>query len=356
MKLLILKYRGFRVSSMQIVKLMILLYSSVALISCASFPVSNHCDGSEFFNNPIDSADQGFSDVIKWMWEMKTVEWPEWIYDTPQPAPPLKIKKGELRITHINHATILIQIDCLNILTDPIFSDYAGPISFLGSKRIRKPGVSIDSLPKIDIILISHNHFDHLDLPTLEIIGKRDKPILITGLGIKELLDDIPFLEVKELDWWNTYFHLPDSIDITFVPALHKSGRGLFDGNETLWGGFVISNAKGHIYFAGDTGYGSFLDELHQRFPEFRLTIIPIGSYEKRWFMKKQHMNPDDAVKAHILLNSKQSIGMHYATFLEHPEQTIDQHEKDLDTALKYYKLPRDSFLILKFGEGIYIP
>lgn len=342
--------------SFKIVKLLLIIGAIFYCYSCASLPKSDHCDGSKYFNNPIDSTDQSFFDHIKWLWEMKTIEWPEWIDDAPQPAPPNYVKKGELRVTHINHATILIQIDSLNILTDPIFSDYAGPISFLASKRVRKPGIAIDSLPKIDVILISHNHYDHLDLPTLEILGKRDKPLLITGLGNMELLDYIPFLEIQEMDWWHKYKLSLDSIIITFTPALHCSGRGFFDGNKTLWGGFVISNEFGNIYYAGDTGYGSFLDKLHQYFPEFRLTIFPIGSYEKRWFMKKQHMNPDDAVKAHILLNSKQSIGMHYATFLEHPEQTIDQHEKDLDAAIRSYNLSKEKFVILKFGEGMYIP
>ncbi len=336
--------------------MLILTYFAIVFNSCASFLVTDHCDGNEFYNPAIDSTEHSFSMTIKWMWKMKTVEWPKWVNDPPQPAPPRYVKKGELKVTYINHATILIQVDSVNILTDPIFSDYAGPISFMGVKRVRKPGIPIDSLPKIDIILISHNHYDHLDLPSLEILAKRDKPILITGLGVKKQLDDIPFDKVQEMDWWNKFTLTPDSIDVTFVPALHKSGRGLFDGNESLWGGFVISNAVGNIYFAGDTGYGSFLEKLSHRFSSFRLTIFPIGSYEKRWFMKKQHMNPDDAVKAHILLQSKQSIGMHYATFAEHPEQTIDQHEKDLDTAMNYYQLPKDRFLVLKFGEGIYIP
>jgi len=113
---------------------------------------------------------------------------------------------------------------------------------------------------------------------------------------------------------------------------------------------------SGHIYFAGDTGFGSFLNELHQRFPEFRLTIFPIGSYEKRWFMKKQHTNPNDAVRAHLLLNSKQSIGMHFATYVEHPEQTIDQHEKNMEIAVRDYKPPKEKFAMPKFGEGLIIP
>ncbi len=324
------------------------------LAGCASFPKSDHCDGRRFFN---DAPGHSFSDEIKWFWEMDTVNWPENIVDAPQPKPPASVEKGKLRVTHINHATILIQMDGINILTDPIFSKRAGPFSFIGSKRIRKPGIAFEDLPKIDAVLISHNHYDHLDLPTLKALAKRDKPFVCAGLGVKELVDGIGFSGIAELDWWQEYYPIPGGLKIVFVPAFHNSGRGLFDGDKSLWGGFVIEDrSAGRVYFAGDTAYGSFLQPLHDRFPEFRLTVFPIGSYERRWIMKTQHMNPDDAVRAHILLNSKQSIAMHYATFLEHPEQTIDQHEKDLAKARNDNDLDPAKFLILKFGEGLDIP
>lgn len=323
------------------------------VIGCTSFPKSDHCNGQSFYN---DSPGHSFSDIIKWFWEMKTVQWPENVTDKLQPKPLPFVTDGKLRITHINHATILIQMDGKNILTDPIFSDRTGPFSFVGSKRIRKPGVAIDDLPKIDIILISHNHYDHLDLPTLKTLAKRDKPIVLTGLGVKDLLDESSFSGIIELDWWQDYNPSPGAIRFIFVPAFHNSGRGLFDSDKSLWGGFVIEGIHGRIYFTGDTAYGNFLQTLHDRFREFRLTIFPIGNYEKRWIMKTEHMNPDDAVKAHLLLNSKKSIAMHYATFLEHPEQTINQHETDLSQALKDHRLPQSKFTILGFGEGIDIP
>ncbi|MBN8706921.1 MAG: MBL fold metallo-hydrolase [Bacteroidetes bacterium] len=333
--------------------LLLLLSALLGLSGCATLPVSDHFDGSRFYNPASDSSEHGFADHVKWMWEMKTVDWPEWIQDTPQPAPPARVGTGQLRITYINQATLLIQTDSLNILTDPIFSDFAGPVSFLASKRIRNPGIPFDSLPSIDIVLVSHNHYDHFDLPTLVRIGKRDRPVLITGLGNKDLIDTTLFSKVYETDWWQDVETETGRMKITFVPALHQSGRGLFDENESVWGGFVLESSFGRVYFAGDTGYGQFVQPLHQRFPDFRLTILPIGSYEKRWIMKSQHMNPDDAVRLHLFLQSKQSIGMHFATFLEHPEQNVDQHEKDLEAALKTYKVDRDQFLILKFGEGV---
>lgn len=314
--------------------------------------LSDHYNGKTYYNREGDS--HTFTGMVKWLWEMKTVNWPEWVDDPVQPKPGLHAEKGHIRATYINHSTILIQTDKLNILTDPIWSLRAGPYSWIGTKRIRKPGVDMNDLPGIDIVLISHDHYDHLDIPTLKKLYARKKFIAVTGQGNGKLLKDEGIDNVIELDWWQDYPVSSSDVKITFVPALHNSGRGMFDGNSTLWGGFVIQAGKSSsIYFAGDTGYGEFLSDIHKRFPQFTLTILPIGNYEKRWFMKSQHMNPDDAVKAHILLGSGQSIGMHYATFNEHPEQSVDAHEKDLDMALKDHGLPGTEFRILGFGERL---
>jgi len=290
--------------------------------------------------------------MVQWFWEMETVKWPEWIEDPPQPIPMKCIKDGKLRVTFINHASVLIQMDSLNILTDPIWSERASPVSWAGSKRVRDPGIQIKDLPHIDIIIISHNHYDHLDLPSLKLITKKHHPIIIVGLGIKKLLDSEGIFDVIEMDWWQEYTFKSANVKFIFVPARHNSGRGLFNKNKSLWGGFVIEGASGKVYFAGDTAYGKFLNKIKERFSDFRLTILPIGSYEKRWFMKTQHMNPDEAVTAHNLLKSKQSVGIHFGTFLEHPEQTINAHEKDLLNSLKKYNVSESDFWILKFGEG----
>jgi len=154
------------------------------------------------------------------------------------------------------------------------------------------------------------------------------------------------------MDWWQEQPLSSGSIKCIFVPAQHTSGRVPLRNDRTLWGGFVLESPAGRIYFAGDTGYGRFLEQIQKRFDNFRLTIFPIGSYEKRWFMQDQHMNPDDAVRAHLLVHSRQSMGMHFASFREHPEQAIDAHEKDLASAVQKYRLPASAFWIPKFGEG----
>lgn len=316
-------------------------------------PASGHFDGSRFHNTP--SNEHSLGDMIKWLWEMDTKEWPSWIEDSTQQAPPERVPDGQLRVTYINHATTLIQTDSLNILTDPVWSDYVGPISWLSPKRIRRPGISFDSLPPIDIVLISHDHFDHLDLTTLARLCVRDTPLVITGLGVSERLGSIDDAVIKELDWWEQHNYKHTTVNIHFVPTYHHSGRGLFDADKTLWGGFVIESAHGNVLFIGDSAYDTLFHSIRKKYAPFRLTIFPVGNYEARWFMKNQHMNPEEAVLLHRQLHSRQSIGIHYASFKEHPEQTIDAHEKDLSEALKKHHVPIDEFRLLRFGEGIFI-
>lgn len=319
---------------------------------CASYDgiISDHFDGSEFFNP--ETTGHSFWDTITWFWEMDSYDWPEWIGNKSYPFPLDYVESGKLKITFVNHATMLIQLDSINILTDPVWSETPSPISWLGPRRVRAPGIKFENLPPIHVVLISHDHYDHLDLPTLEMLFEKHNPIIIAGLGVKYILDDNDMTNSIELDWWDV-FDLPESeIKINFVPARHNSGRGLFGGNSTLWGGFVIESPCSRIYFAGDTAFGNFLNDIAEKYDSFDLTILPLGNYEKRWFMKNQHMNPDEAVQTHILLNSKQSVGIHYGTFEEHPEQAYDAHEKHLDSALTKYDIDSNKFRMLDFGEG----
>jgi L-ascorbate metabolism protein UlaG (beta-lactamase superfamily) len=277
---------------------------------------------------------------------------------TTRHSPRLSSGLGDLRVTYVNHATVLIQIDGINILTDPIWSKYAGPTSWLGVKRVRPPGVAFEALPKIDFVLVSHDHYDHLDAPTIERLAQRDHPKFIVGSGVATRLTsiDIPARDITELDWWNEINVAGARMRIIFVPARHGSGRGPFTEACTLWGGFVIATPDEEVYFAGDTGLGAFVDEIAARFSRIRLAILPIGAYEKRWFMKTQHMNPEDAVLVHRKLRAAQSMGIHYGTFAEHPEQAIDAHEKDLAAALASQAIEPSRFWVLGFGEARSVP
>ena len=337
------------IETSQLIILLIFLFQG-----CAYYegPPSDHFDGSRFFNIEPDNT---FFDHLKWLWEMDTVDWPEWIEDPPQPPPIAHVKEFGLRVTFINHATVLIQMDGFNILTDPIWSERAGPILWVGTKRVRAPGVKMEDLPNIDIILISHDHYDHLDIPTLQYFIENHQPIILVGLGVKRRLESVGGNNIIELDWWQEFIYSSGK-RITFVPSRHNSGRGIFDKNKTLWGGFVIEGSAGNVLFMGDTAFGELLKEIKKKCTHFRLAILPIGSYKKRWFMRSQHMSPDDAVSVHEMLEVTQSMGIHFGTFEEHPEQTIDAHEKDLKVALEKHNVPESEFWILKFGEGREVP
>ncbi len=312
----------------------LIIFTVFLIVGCTYYngPATDHFDGSRFTNN---EPDHSFSDMVKWWWEMETIEWPDWVEDPPQPIPVEQVASGNLRVTYINHATVLVQIDGVNVVTDPFWSERAGPFSWLGAKRVRSPGVRIEDLPEINVILISHDHYDHFDVPSLKKLIKRDGPLIIAGLGMKTRFKNTNGANVVTLDWWQQHSMGKEGLEIVCVPSKHNSGRFLFDKNKTLWAGFILKSSHGNVLFMGDTAYGDFFQEISSRFSPIRLAILPIGSYEKRWFMKNQHMNPDDAVKAHIVLNATQSMGIHFGTLKEHPEQTITAHETDLANALK---------------------
>jgi L-ascorbate metabolism protein UlaG (beta-lactamase superfamily) len=277
-------------------------------------------------------------------------EWPEALANPPAPPIPDRVKQG-IHTTYINHATVLIQVGGLNILTDPIWSERASPVTFAGPKRIRPPGVAISDLPEIDLILISHNHYDHLDTETLKQLRQRQnkEPVIVSGLGNAALLRSIGYEQAIELDWRDS---TPvENATVHFVECQHRSARGVFDQMRTLWGSFVVETSEGNIYFAGDTGYSPHFKEQGERFGSFALSIIPIGAYEPRWFMQDIHLNPKEAVQAHIDLNSNQSVGMHFGVF-QLTWEPVNQPLVDLDTALRDAEIDAESFWALEPGQA----
>lgn len=308
-------------------------------------PVSDHFDGSRFHNIPPDT--RTFLDFFRWMLNRKPIPWPKKREITP--AYPSARIFNELKVTFVNHATVLIQWDGFNILTDPIWAERCSPLSWFGPKRVHRPGIEFDHLPPIDLILLTHNHYDHMDLPTLKKINARNNPTIVTGLGNVPLLKRNNMERVFELDWWQEYRH--SSLLITYVPAMHFAARGIFDRNKTLWGGFIVKNESGTIYFAGDTGYGEFFKEISKRFGPIDLSILPIGTYEPRWFMKPAHMSPKDAIKAHQELNSKKSLAIHFGTF-HLSDEGIDEPANLLRKEMAKSDLFLDDFLVLNPGEA----
>lgn len=290
--------------------------------------------------------EKSLTKVIKWLWTRDKKEWPEDNKNKKEDSVNVEIGENEFALSFINHSTFLIQFNGLNILTDPVYSLRTSPVQWIGPKRVRKPGVKFKDLPKIDVVIISHNHYDHMDVDTLQRLEKKFSPLILAPLGDKPFLDGLGLKNVKELDWWQEV--KLNNHKLIYVPAQHFSGRGLFDRMRSLWGGYVIQSKNKQIYFAGDTGYSKHFSEISEKLGAIDFSLIPIGAYEPRWFMKDMHVNPDDAVKAHIDLQSKQSIGMHYGTW-QLTDEKIDQPIIDLEIAKKKYQV--NNFSTLLEGE-----
>lgn len=266
----------------------------------------------------------------------------------------LQKNQDQLSVTWIGHATLLIQLDGKNILTDPIWSERCSPISFLGPKRYTPVGIKIENLPKIDIVLISHNHYDHLDIPTLRELEKRFSPYFFVGLKNGELLKVEGLTKIIELDWWDSYSIL--DLEIHFTPAQHFSARGIFDRNKSLWGSFVVRSKKQKsFYFAGDTGYFHHFIEIGKKFQNLDLAILPIGAYEPRWFMKDFHVNPEDSVQAFLDLKAKYMIPMHYQTFVL-SDEALDEPLKKTKEEFEKKVGDLSKLIDLKIGETRFFP
>lgn len=324
-------------------KLFLLFFSTL----CFSYPVSDHFDGKRFFN-PWGNDLKSFWEVLHWKMISARVEWPSHVANK---AHPLKLigPSDKMNLVFINHATFLIQFPGLNILTDPMFSDRASPLSFAGPKRVRPPGVDFELLPPIDVVVISHNHYDHLDLESIKRIDHKFHPLFLVPLGDEKLLASEGIQNVRAMDWWQE--EMIKGTRIVFAPAQHWSARGLWDKNKSLWGSFYIQNQKTKIYFAGDTGLGPHFEQIKNKLGAPDLSLLPIGAYEPRWFMKFQHLNPEEAILAHLDLGSKKSIGMHFNTF-QMTDEGIDEPQRDLGLANKKLNLREDEFFILDEGQS----
>ena len=297
-----------------------------------------------------------FADLMKWQLNGQRAKWPRAMANAAHPPPPERVEGKALALTWIGHSTVLLQTAGLNILTDPFLSERASPVQWAGPKRVRAPGLAVKQLPPIDIILLSHNHFDHMDLPALKQIALRHRPRIVTPLGNGRYMQNaMAGLHIDELDWHGS-LHSGDT-RLTLTPALHWSKRGFSDTNQTLWGAFVIETAGGVIYFAGDTGYGegNTFRGIRARFGTPRLSLLPIGAYEPRWFMKAHHMNPDDAAAAHIDLGSRTSIAIHHGT-VQLTDEAIDAPAKALRVALAARNIDPAHFIVADIGQSIAIP
>jgi L-ascorbate metabolism protein UlaG (beta-lactamase superfamily) len=273
-------------------------------------------------------------------------------HDTQQLANEAQQRGNEIQ--WLGHATIALKIGDARILTDPHFSERASPFSWIGPKRLHPAPVPIADLGRIDYILISHNHYDHLDLPSLRQIAKQEggPPLMLVPLGVDRWLRGEGFDRVLGLDWWQQ--SKQGSFQFHFVPAHHWSGRGLFDRNKTLWGGWVLEHPGFRFYFAGDTGWSDDVHAIAKRFAPFDLAAIPVGAYEPRWFMANQHINPHEAVRMHQALGQPLSLGIHWGTF-QLTDEAYEDPIKDLIAAMKHESIALERFRLFVPGQKITI-
>lgn len=316
------------------------------------YPISDHFNGKTFFN-PGFKIIKNVSDVFKlYVGSLEQKKWPRYVYQNVEPRLAKHLELGQTHLTYINHATHLIQLQNLNILTDPVFSKRVSPFSFVGPKRVRDPGMVLKTLPPIHVILISHNHYDHMDMAALRQLEKMHQPLIMVPLGNKHYLKK--FANVIEKDWWETV-SVGNNQTVSLVPARHWSKRTLRDTNKALWSGFWITSGNLKIYFAGDTGYGPHFKLLKEKMGSPDISLLPIGSYEPRWFMKPQHLNPEEAVLASLDLGSTLSIANHHLTFRLSYED-IDAPARDLKIALKNHGVSENQFLTPENGETVIFP
>jgi L-ascorbate metabolism protein UlaG (beta-lactamase superfamily) len=331
----------------------IALLAVVGLLnSCATgspYPQSDHFNGERFFNPTAPGQDGGFFRVLRLLAHRHPQPWPKSVENLPTKRWLNPIPEGHVVVTFINHATVLLQFHGLNVLTDPVYSDRASPFSWIGPKRVRSPGVAFDDLPRIDLVVISHNHYDHLDVNTIRRLEARFHPLFLVPLGDAPLMRDAGATRLQEMDWWDSR-QISSHGKVAFTPTQHFSARGLFDRDRTLWGSYYLNLDGVGVYFGGDSAYSVHFKEIRTRLGRPDLALLPIGAYEPRWFMRSVHMDPAEAVQAHQDLGAAHSIGIHFGTF-QLTDESIDQPAIDLERADRQLLLDPEQFVALREGQ-----
>ncbi len=298
-------------------------------------------------NYPHDK--KGLKDFLKFLWGWDRVGAK---FEAPMAAPDpgfLAANRTRPTLTWIGHATFLVQVGGLNVLTDPHFTARASPLNFAGPKRLVPPGLALRDLPAPDVILISHNHYDHLDDGSVRWLARHyPKAVFVVPLGLRRWLQRRKVGNAVELDWWQR--HDGRDFSVTAVPAQHFSGRTHSDRNRTLWCGFVFEAGGKKVFFAGDTGYSKDFADIGNKLGPMDLALLPIGAYAPRWFMKSMHVNPEEAVRIHKDVSARQSVAMHWGTF-RLTEEPMDEPPRALAQALKDARVAPEKFWVMQHGE-----
>lgn len=318
-------------------------------------PVSDHFDGRKFFN-PGGTGPKSFGELARWQFGTRAEAWPD-VYASPFPVakPEARLDAGQTRLTAIGHASCLLQTAGLNILFDPVFATRASPVQFVGPKRVNPPGIQFEDVPRIDVLLISHNHYDHMDLDAIGRIWTRDKPLVLTPLGNDTILrGGVSDIVARALDWGQSHTH--GGAAFHCVPTQHWSARGTRDRMHALWSSFVVAGPRHTVYIIGDTGFGDggTFRQIAGRFPIIDLAWMPIGAYEPQWFMRDQHMNPAEAVAAFGIVRARRALGHHWGTF-KLTNEAVDTPKRDLETAVARANLGISLFSAAHPGEMLHI-
>ena len=318
-------------------------------------PVSDHFDGIRFFDR-FGAQPRSRRDLFAWFldrhWRGIKSKWPKWAPSPYADRPPERVEGAGWRISYVGHASWLIQTAGLNLLLDPVWSQRASPFRLIGPKRVNDPGVAFADLPPIDVVLVSHGHYDHLDVATLSRLAAAHRARIITPLGNDTIMrQHDPAIAAQAYDW-DDRVEIGAGMAVTPVPTSHWSARNLSDRNMSLWASFVIELPGGRLYFVADSGYGDgrYFRRARERHGPFRLAILPIGAYEPRWFMRDQHMNPAEAVQALSDCGAEMALAHHYGTF-QLTDETIDAPPLALADALKAAGILPERFLALRPGQ-----
>ena len=333
-------------------------------------PTGHHRDGT-FRNNDIDFQAKSLAQVLRWKVAAARDGLPKPSAPAPRATPDLAFLHANATAgaamhpaaTWIGHATVLLQAGGLNVLTDPVFSERVSPVSFAGPKRHVAPGLALGELPRIDAVVVSHNHYDHLDAASVDALASQPggPPLFLVPLGVRAWFEARGIARVAELDWWQEVE--VGAARIAFVPAQHWSGRGLGDRLKTLWGGFALFTDDCHAYYTGDTAYCRDFERVHARYAArhggagrgFDLALIPIGAYAPRWFMRDQHVDADEAVRIHEDVHAVRSIGIHWGTF-SLSDESLDDPPKALAAARAKRGIGAEAFGVLAIGETLRLP